>query len=388
MVTSGAKVKTFLVMLLGTALLHGKDEPPRSPVDFEGQASAWVTVNADQSAGSLKGLRYIPALSVKIPLSEPWTVDAELSVNAAVSSPLNRWNASASNGTFKAYRAWLRASTPQFEVRLGLQKINFGSATLLRPLMWFDRTDARDPLQLTDGVTALLVRYTFLDNANVWFWGLAGSGDLKGWEFIPSTKRDPEYGGRIQVPVPLGEAAVSAYRRRMDLDRKLFGLIPLGSGSQPEDRVAVDGKWDLGIGVWGEAVWICRRIAIPALSHQRFLNLGADYTFGAGNGLHALTEYFRTVVSGTAAGPGEAVSFSAFSLSYPLELLDTVTGMAYYDWENRQWYRFINWQRKTDNWSFYLIGFWNPGRFQIFQTLQPDNPFSGRGIQLMAVWNH
>jgi len=380
--------KKLLVMLLGTALLHGEDRSPGGSFDFEGQASAWMTLNADGPAESFAGLRYIPGLSLRTPLSERWTVDAELSANAAVSSPLDEWNRTASSGTLKAYRAWFRASTPLFEVRLGLQKINFGSATLLRPLMWFDRMDARDPLQLTDGVTALLLRYTFLNNANFWLWGLPGGGDLKGWDFIPSTKRDPEYGGRIQVPVPLGEAAVSAHHRRMDLDQKLFGVIPAGSGSQPEDRIGVDGKWDVGIGVWGEAVWIRRRIAIPALSHQRFFNFGADYTPRIGNGLHVLTEYFQTVLSETTAGRGEKISFSALSLSYPLGVLDTVTGMTYYDWENREWYRFFNWQRKTDNWSFYLIGFWNPARFQIYQTLQQDNPFSGKGIQLMAVWNH
>jgi hypothetical protein len=388
MVTSGMKCKIVLLMLMGAALARGKDGFPRGSADFEGQASAWVTMNGDQSAGSVKGLRYLPALFLKIPVSERWTVDADLSINAAVSCPLNEWSHSSADGTFTAYRAWLRASTPQFEVRLGLQKVNFGSATLLRPLMWFDRMDARDPLQLTDGVSALLLRYTFLDNANVWLWGLAGSGGLKGWEFIPSTERDPEYGGRIQLPVPMGEAAVSAHRRKMDLNRRLFGLIPLGSGAQPEDRIALDGKWDIGVGLWGEAVWIRRRVLIAALSHQRFFNLGADYTFGIGHGLHALTEYFRTVESETVSGPGEGISFSAFSLAYPFGLLDTATGMVYYDWKNREWYRFVNCQRKTDNWSLYLIGFWNPSRFQIGPFLHQDNPLSGKGIQLMAVWNH
>jgi len=382
-------IRTSLFQAIAAAtLLCGSGGPLRAGVDFNGQASAWMTLNADRYAGSLKGLRYIPDWTAKIPVSEHWALDAELSINAAASGRLDAWNPSGSDGTIKAYRAWLRASTPQFEVRLGLQKLNFGSATLLRPLMWFDRMDARDPLQLTDGVTALLLRYTFLDNANVWLWGLAGNDDLKGWDFIPSTKSDPEYGGRVQLPVPMGEAAVSAHHRRMDLDRKLFGWIPLGSGSQPEDRVALDGKWDIGVGLWGEAAWIRRRIQIPALSHQRFYNLGADYTFQAGNGLHVLTEYFLTVGSETAWGLGEEISFSALSLSYPFGLLDTATGMAYFDWQNREWYRFVNWQRKTDNWCFYLIGFWNPGRFQIYQNLQPDNPFSGRGIQVMAVWNH
>lgn len=50
------------------------------------------------------------------------------------------------------------------ELRLGLQKINFGSAQLFRPLMWFDKMDPRDPLQMTDGVWGALYRYYFRNN--------------------------------------------------------------------------------------------------------------------------------------------------------------------------------------------------------------------------------
>ena len=69
----------------------------------------------------------------------------------------------------------MRYSSDQFELRLGLQKINFGSASMLRPLMWFDQMDPRDPLHLTDGVWGLLARYYFLNNANIWLWGLYGN---------------------------------------------------------------------------------------------------------------------------------------------------------------------------------------------------------------------
>ena len=87
-------------------------------------------------------------------------------------------------------------------VRGGLQKINFGSANLLRPLMWFDQIDPRDPLQLTDGVWGILGRYYFLNNANIWVWGLIGNDQRKGWEVIPSVKNKPEFGFRVQMPIP------------------------------------------------------------------------------------------------------------------------------------------------------------------------------------------
>ena len=63
----------------------------------------------------------------------------------------------------------------KLHIEPGLQKINFGSATMLRPLMWFDQVDPRDPLQLTDGVWGVLGRYYFLNNANIWLWGLYGN---------------------------------------------------------------------------------------------------------------------------------------------------------------------------------------------------------------------
>ncbi|MFO7659429.1 MAG: hypothetical protein R6V77_00785, partial [Candidatus Cloacimonadaceae bacterium] len=58
----------------------------------------------------------------------------------------------------KLYRLWVKAGTPQLEARLGLQRLNFGSAQILRPLQWFDNLDPTDILERTEGVQALLVR--------------------------------------------------------------------------------------------------------------------------------------------------------------------------------------------------------------------------------------
>ena len=76
---------------------------------------------------------------------------------------------------------------------------------LLRPLMWFDRIDPNDPLQLTEGVYGLLLKYTFLNNANIWLWGLYGNDDPKGWEAVPTQRKSAEYGGRLQAPFLSGE---------------------------------------------------------------------------------------------------------------------------------------------------------------------------------------
>ena len=122
--------------------------------------------------------------------------------------------------------------------------------------------------------------------------------------------------------------------------------------------------------------------------YVRMMNLGLDYTFGLGNGLYALCEHFRFERTEEILGKGEGVEFSALSLNYPLGLIDNVTGMVYYDWENHDWYRFVNWQRTYDDWSFYFIGFWNPEAFQIYQNVAENNLFAGKGVQFMVIFNH
>ena len=130
----------------------------------------------------------------------------------------------------------MKFSGDQFEVRAGLQKINFGSASMLRPLMWFDQIDPRDPLQLTDGVYVLLGRYYFLNNANIWVWALYGNDSRKGWEQIPSLKKVPEFGGRLQLPVSHGELGTTYHYRVADASS--VPNLPHGT-SQARARSAV-----------------------------------------------------------------------------------------------------------------------------------------------------
>jgi len=139
---------------------------------FSGLLSSWGLYNQTNSLPILLGSRYIPTLNYSVILQNDRRFDFEASANIYVNSALRPFNEANTDGSFKPYRAWMRYSSQQFEIRLGLQKINFGSATLLRPLMWFDQIDPRDPLQITNGVWGILGRYYFLNNANIWVWSL------------------------------------------------------------------------------------------------------------------------------------------------------------------------------------------------------------------------
>jgi hypothetical protein len=172
------------------------------------------------------------------------------------------------------------------------------------------------------------------------------------------------------------------------LKKGLLGQTRLGNESAPEDRLGLDGKWDIGIGLWFEAMIIHQKIDLSAMRYQRLMNLGMDYTFSLGSGLHAMLENFIYETSDKAFGAGKNIKFSALSLGYPISLFDQITGMIYYDWKNENWYRFINWQRTYNQCQIFLIGFWNPDQFQIYQNQGNNNLFAGKGLQVMVVLNH
>ena len=356
------------------------------PVSVQGQLSTWFTLNdADPSTPGV-GVRYLPSLSLARQLAESRLVDGEISINAYGFGESPGWDDVDTTGRLKAYRVWARFKTSRFEARGGLQKINFGSALLLRPLRWFDSVDPRDPLQITDGVYGLLVREYLPRNFTVWAWGLYGNEHLKGLELSPTRERTPEYGGRFQAPLSKGEIAFTTHYRRADLSK---GLTSVDAGEDPlarENRYGLDGKWDVGIGLWFEVAAVRQtRPALPS-SDSGALTLGADYTFGLGNGLHVLGEYFVQDTSREMA-----TQFSAISLNYPLGLLDSLSAIVYVDTTREDVYRFINWQRTYDRWQFYFMGFWNPQQLAIVTQSATNvgrNPLSGKGIQIMAVFNH
>jgi hypothetical protein len=373
-------------MLLGTLMWLCRPALAQS-IDLKNETAAWALYNGENSKQSQAGVRFIPTLFAEKPLSKKWQIGTELSVHGYGIKTFSGCGIKNGDLQLKPYRCWLRLSTAQMEVRAGLQKINFGSATLLRPLMWFDRMDPRDPLQLTDGVYGLLVRYYFLNNANVWLWGLYGNDDLKGWEAIPGDGRRMEYGGRIQVPLAKGEIGFSVHRRQMDVHKGLLNAVPVGTGSAPEQRIAVDGKWDIGIGCWFEAVLVHRRLHWAPFNYQTMVNVGADYTFSLGNGLHIVDEFLLLNTGGRALHPDETVSFSAVSCSYPFGILDMLNIMIFYDWKKQDWYRYAMWSRTYNNWQFNVMTFWNPQQFLLYQNQNSFTAFGGRGLQVMVVYN-
>lgn len=355
-------------------------------LNFQNQVSIWGNLNFSDPLKYQLGARYIPALSPSLVFKNNHKLDAEISVNTYGNLLFSGSDYDTVNYDFKMYRFWLRYSTSRLELRAGLQKINFGSATILRPLMWFDKMDFRDPLQLTDGVYAFLGRYYFLNNVNIWLWTLYGNDEIKGWESAPSVRKVPEYGGRFQLPVPAGELALSYHHRMADFT-ELYKAIPGVTETQfSENRLALDGKWDLGVGIWFELVGKLNDQDNTLISKwETYSNIGLDYTFPLGNGLNIITEYFRYANIPEEDQVKSKSNLSLAALSYPFLISHTMSFVVYYDWDQKNWYRFLNMQLKYDYLSFYFMAFWNPEKASFYSGESAGNIYTGKGIQLMMV---
>ena len=374
--------KVLLTMVIALSLTTRMLGSNADTLMLRGQLSAWANYNITNNDG-LFGGRYMPELSYDRNFRNSNRLYIETSANIFGNWP----NSSATDEVIRPYRAWVRFSTPQFEVRAGLQKINFGSATILRPLMWFDQIDPNDPLQLTDGVWGLLSRYYFLNNTNFWLWGLYGNNEPKGWEQMGTLKKSPEFGGRLQIPIGLGEAAVTFHHRKVK-SKSIFDEFMLLPDKFTENRLGLDAKIDWVVGFWIEGAWTNSRENIGLLTNQTLLNIGADYTFAIGNGLQVMCEHLIATMDFKPFEFKNRVDFSVASLSYPIGIFDTVGAMFYYSWDMKQVYSFVNWQRTYNKISLHLMAYWNPETFSLPQQNFQNNFFGGKGVQFMFVYNH
>ena len=341
-------------------------------LDMRGQFSTQLTRRYSDDEWLVNaGMQYIPQLRLSQTISSANIFDLELSYHSFVHT-----NQEASWDNLKLYRFNVRYATEQSETQIGLQKINFGPAQLLRSLMWFDRLDPRDPMKITEGVYGLRYRYNFLNNANIWLWSLYGNDEPKGYEITPTAAKTPEFGGRAQIPVQYGELAFSFHTRtvknRRDYDAFRFGL---------------DGRWDYILGWWFEAV-IDHSDITYSYEFGKLLTLGSDYTFGIGNGLYIVTEHMINRYTEELIGYNDItdqdIQMSAIMLNYPLTFFDNLMLIGFYSWETKDFYQYVGWQRTYDSLVLNVSAFNYPE-----SPLMGANSFgAGYGVQLMFIYNH
>ncbi len=330
-------------------LLFGLIMPGQAQSDFRGQF--WL--NLQNSDHQPFYLRYTPEFFTE------WTLPAGLKM-AVELSPVIRttmidqtWE-----NTGKWHRYWLRMSGEYWEARIGLQKINFGPAKLLRTLQWFDALDVRDPVPFTSGVQSLLLRGYTAGNHNFWVWTVLADGKLKGKDLLVTPEGRLEYGGRAQFALPNITLAVSGHPRPVR-----FADLPLLTDqgtTAVEQKAAFDLSADWVVGLSLEAMYrVTDRNLLFYPEIQRLLTFGLDYTFPLGNGLSALYEQnwqnFTSwadeyPIPGILAGyqPAEALNISALQFSYSFDIMNQTGFMAYHSWTTGETVYFLSLQHTRD----------------------------------------
>ena len=263
-------------------------------------------------------LRYIPELSFEKELnsSAVFIFDTSINMYASENSHLDE---KSSRNKAELYRFKAQGKFTNSDLRVGLQKLNFGPAIVLRSLQWFDQLNTTDPLGLTDGVWAIRYRYFFENNINFWLWSLYGNEDLKGIEVSETVEGSAEFGGRLEYPLEIGELAFTFHQRKsekmgfagLDLEEELM-----------EKRYAFDGHIDIEIGTWFEVVSVDQATSIDNNWYNSFV-VGADYTFNLKSGLHVVFEHLHSGFAKTALNINRANNTSALQLNYPLNLIDS-----------------------------------------------------------------
>ena len=349
--------------------------------EFSGQFSAWVNeAEVDDHWESNLGIRYIPQINLARQLSEGLLFDVEVSANGYLSYDSRD---TSDNIDLDLYRFKIRLATAKMEARLGLQKISFGPAFLLRSLQWFDRLDPRDPQKLTDGVYGFRCKYSALNNAGYWAWILLENDDPKGLEFLPSDAKKPEIGGRIQYPVPYGEIAATFHTRKVD-------LTPYAMPDDRESRYAIDGRWDRVVGFWFEAVLQEQETDLLPFQWVKFTTLGMDYTFGIGNGLYMLGEHLVISLSEDKWEWQDNFHFSAFHFNYPLGFFDALSAICYYNWDEKDIAPYVSWTRTLDALDFTVSCFKYPenGNNLLGLNRESDTVGRGTGAQVLFIYHH
>ncbi|MBT7618376.1 MAG: hypothetical protein HN590_13925 [Calditrichaeota bacterium] len=381
MIISPPPICVVMVILVSLSIGDLRADNHKVKLGFKGQVSGWTesTFYEDTETHQFSA-RYIPEWSLVRKFNNGLSIDTDVSFNL--------WETIRDSKIYsdtKLYRLKLRVTTNRSDFRIGLQKINFGPAQLLRSLRWFDQIDPRDPTSQTDGVWGALFRRFWDNNANLWLWGLYKNDELKGIDPYPTIGDEPGYGGRIQYPVPRGEIAVTFHQRQTAiLDRR----DELYDPRYTESRFALDGRWDIEVGVWFEAVALNNDH--ERIRHQwtKMLTTGIDYTLPIGSGLYCMVEHLTINQSGELLESGMDSHTSAVMMNMPVSFKDTPMLMGYWDWDMKKAFLYFDWRRNYETIDLHFSVYRYPDSRELVAISNRSGLGRGYGGGVMIVWNY
>ena len=282
------------------------------------------------------------------------------------------------SNTEEPYRLWMRYSSDQIEARLGLQKIAFGPAMVLRSLAWFDTIDPKDPTGQTDAVEAFRLRVFPTSSLALWLWSINNDQDTL------------SYGGRAELSTSIGEWGLTYHKDPFETGQSIgqFPIFITGS----HQRTALDYRYDGYFGFWFEGAGIfADNKDDMELNHFTLFTLGADYTIPVGPGLLIMAETMKINASSTAVTNNSEQIYTALMASLPINMLHQLMFIAQIDWDNNHMYNYLRWSVTYDRLSLNFILSNSPKRGD-YDIAKEDLPKTiagfGTGLQFMLIYNH
>ena len=317
---------------------------------------------------------YIPTLSFERNLINNSVIDFEWAYKFG-----KVYSGDYSIGTLDApYRIWFRYSSDRIEARLGLQKISFGPAMILRSLSWFDTIDIKDPTGQTDAVEAFRLRIFPNNSIGLWLWSINNDQDTL------------SFGGRTELSISAGELGFT-YHTDQSTRPQSIGQSPAYI-SNAHQRIAFDYRYDGYIGFWLEAAGILSN-SKSNIQPNRFtlFTVGADYTIPLGPGLLVMAENMNIREFSTVTDSIHTHNYTAFMASLPVNMLIQLMFITQVDWDNNNVYNFLRSSITYDHFSLNLILSSSPKRsdYDITEEYLPRTVSGfGTGIQFMLIYNH
>ena len=276
------------------------------------------------------------------------------------------------------YRFWFRYSSDRLEARLGLQKISFGPAMILRSLSWFDTIDIKDPTGQTDAVEALRLRLFPNNSIGLWLWSINNKQDTL------------SFGGRTELSIDAGELGLT-YHIDQSATPQSIGQSPAYIANAHQ-RIAFDYRYDGYFGFWLESAAILSDSKSEAQPNRHTLiTVGTDYTIPIGPGLLVMVENMNIREFSTVTDNVNTHNYTAFMASIPMNMLVQLMFITQVDWKNNHLYNFLRGSITFDHYSLNLILSSSPKRneYDIAEEYLPRSVSGfGRGIQFMLIYNH
>lgn len=369
---------SFLLISFVFSLFHLSSQNKSDSLYFTGDIGTWLHSNNNYPLSL--GARIVPSLTYDY-LSEnkhKFSVNAAAYAWGVINTNFDDYN---SDGEISLYRLAGSYSYDNFSFSLGLQDISFGSARMLRPLMWFDLLDPRDPMKITDGVYSAYGTYTFSNSSKLSLWSLYGNDNLRGWDWSPSVPTIPEFGGRYKYPFERGHMAFSYHHRMINVEQESQSTV-LG-----ERKYGFDMRLNYTFGAWVEASWNnINNKGLYLFSNQSLLTIGIDREIEVGNGLYFAFEHMLVSYHQSAFSFDNSSNISALEVSYPISNRDKFKSIIFYDWDNKQGYTFVEWERTFKRLSAHLMAYVNADDTRLPNLRNLKNMYQGPGIQLMFVY--